>query len=147
MQWTALDFKNFAAVFDDVADALWNYRVQNASQLSQAEKDLITTRYGQLVSSGELLENKAVHTALAEIDGDVAALQNATHEAKDAMDKISDVQKALGIAVAVVGLGTAILNPTPGAIAGSFSTLVQSIKSATAKPATDGAGSGTPAGS
>jgi hypothetical protein len=145
MQWTALDFKNFAALFDDVADSLWSYRVQNPSLLSQTEKDLIAKRYGELVSSGELLENKAVHTALADIDGDVAALQNATHNAKDAMDKISDVQKALGIAVAVVGLGTAILNPTPGTIASSLNTLVQSVQDAT-KPSAPASGTGTASG-
>jgi hypothetical protein len=145
MQWTALDLKNLAALFDDVADALWSFRIQNASVLTQADKDLITTRYGQLVSYGEQLENKAVQSALSDIDGDVAALQNATHDATHAIQVISDVQKAIGIAVAAVGLGAAILNPSPGTIASSLSTLVQSVKSAAAKPDTDAAGSGTPA--
>jgi hypothetical protein len=146
MQWTALDLKNLAALFDDVADALWSFRIQNASALTQADKDLITTRYGQLVSYGEQLENKAVQSALSDIDGDVAALQNATHDATHALQVTSDVQKAIGIAVAAVGLGAAILNPTPGTIAGSLSTLVQSVKSAAAKPDPDAAGSGAPAG-
>jgi hypothetical protein len=92
------------------------------------------------------LENKAVQSALSDIDGDVAALQSATHDATHALQVISDVQTAIGIAVATVGLGAAILNPSPGTIASSLSTLVQSIKSAAAKPDTDAAGSGTPAG-
>ena len=147
MQWSALDLKNLAALFDDVADALWSFRIQNGSSMTQAEKDAFATRYGQLVSYGEQLENKAVQSALADIDGDVAALQNATHNATHALQVISDVQKAIGIGVAAVGLGAAVLNPSPGTIAGSLNTLVQSIQSGAAKPATGASGSGVPAGS
>jgi hypothetical protein len=147
MQWTALDLKNLAAVFDDMADAVLNFRIQNGPKLTQLQKNQLTEHYGQLVSYGEQFENEALKSALSNIDAAVVDLQNASHNATHALQVISDVQKAIGIAVAAVGLGAAILSPTPGTISGSLNTLVQSIKEADAKPA-DGSGkSGTPAGS
>ena len=65
----------------------------------------------------------------------VVDLQNSAHEATHALQVISDVQKAICIAVAAVGLGAAIMNPTPGTIAGSLSTLTQAIQQSAAKPA------------
>ena len=146
MKWTALDLKNLASIFDDVADAVLNFRIQNKNTLTQQQKDRLTAEFGHLVSCGEQLENMAVQNALLDIDGAVTELQHATHNATQALEVISDVQKVITIAVAVVGLGEAILKPTPGTVASSFSTLVQAIKQATAKPAAGTSSSGSPAG-
>lgn len=140
MQWTPLDLKNLAAIFDDMADAVLNVRTQNAGTLTQLQKNQLTTQFGQLVSLGEQFMNEALQGALVNIDGAVTDLQNATHDATHALQVISDVQKVIVIGVAAVGLGTAILDPTPGTIASSLSTLVQTIQQATAKPP-GGAGS------
>ncbi len=144
MQWTALDLKNLAALFDDMADALWNFRIKNGSTLTQSQKNQFTAEYGQLVSYGERFENKALQSALHDIDAAVVDLQNAAHDATHALEVISDVQKAITIAVAAVGLGAAIMNPTPGTIANSVNTLVQAVKQANTKPADAGGNSGTP---
>ncbi|MGA3010091.1 MAG: hypothetical protein ABSD72_07495 [Terracidiphilus sp.] len=137
MQWSPLDLKNLAAVFDDMADQVLNFRVQNGGALSQAQKNQLTELFGQLDSQGEELENEALKGALVDIDASVVNLQNATHDAKSALKTITNVQNAISIAVAAVGLGAALLNPTPGSIAGSLDTLVQAIKTANTKPATD----------
>ena len=134
MQWTALDLKNLAALFDDMADALWNFRIQNASTLTQLQKNQLTAEYGQLVSYGEQIENEAVQNALMDIDAAVVDLQNATHDATHTLQVISDVQKAISIAAAAVGLGAAIMSPTPGTIASALNTLVQAIQPPNARP-------------
>jgi hypothetical protein len=128
MQWTALDLKNMAAIFDDIADAVLAFRDQNASTLTQLQKNQLTAEFGQLVSYGEQLENEALRNALVNIDGAVVDLQSAAHDAANAIKVISDVQNAITIAVAAVGLGVAILSPTPGTIASSVDTLVQAIQ-------------------
>jgi hypothetical protein len=137
MQWSPLDLKNLAAVYDDMADQVLNFRVNNGSTLSQTQKNQLTQLFGQLDSQGEQLENEALKGALVDIDAAVVDLQNATHDAKSALKTITTVQNAISIAVAAVGLGTALLNPTPGSIAGSLDTLVQAIKTANTKPAGD----------
>lgn len=143
MQWSALDLKNLAAAFDDMADALLDFRKQNAGTLTQLQKNQLTAQFGQLVSYGEALENEAVNNALIEIDGAVTDLQNAAHDATHAIEVISSVQKAIGIAVAAVALGAAILTPTPTTIAASLNTLVQAIQDAAAKPPSGGTSPGT----
>jgi len=144
MQWTALDLKNLAALFDDISDAVLNFRIQNRESLTQLQKIQLTALFGQLDSYGEQLENEALQNALVDIDAAVADLQNAAHDATNALQTISDVQNAISIAVAAVGLGVAIFNPTPGSIAGSLDTLAQAIQLANAKPAKDNGASGTP---
>jgi len=141
MKWTALDLRNLAALFDDMADAVLNFRIHNRNTLTSAQKDRLTKEFGQLVSCGEQLENMALQRALVEIDGDVMDLQTATHDATHALEVISDVQKAITITVAAVALGEAIMKPNPGAVASSFDTLAQAIKQARAKPVDGDGGS------
>jgi hypothetical protein len=140
MQWTALDLKNLAVLFDDMADAVWNFRIQNGNALTLVQKNQLTGQFGELVTYGEELENEALQSALFEIDAAVVDLQNAAHDATHALQVISDVQKVVTIAVAAVGLGAAILDPSPGTVASSVSTLVQAVQQANAKP-TDGSSS------
>jgi len=147
MKWTALDLKNLAALFDDTADAVLNFRIQNRNVLTPSQKDRLTVEFGQLVFCGEQLENLALQKALVEIDGAVADLQSATHDATYALQVISDVQKAITIAVAMVGMGEAIMKPTPGTVASSFNTLVQAINQANAKPGAGTNTSGSPTAS
>ena len=147
MKWTALDLKNLAALFDHTADAVLNFRIQNRNTLTPLQKERLTVEFGQLVSCGEQLENMALQTGLVEIDGAVADLQSATHDATHALQVTSDVQKAISIAVAMVGMGEALMKPTPGTVASSFNTLVQAINQADTKPATGTSSSGSPAAS
>jgi hypothetical protein len=135
MDWTPLDLKNLAALFDDMADAVLAFRKQNGATLSDSEKLQLTTQFGQLISSAETVEHLAVAGALAGVDTDVKDLQSASHDAIAALKTISDVQKIVTIAVAVVALGAAIAAPTPGTIAAALGVLVQGVKSATAPPA------------
>jgi hypothetical protein len=137
MDWTPLDLKNLAALYDDLADAVLAYRKQNSATLSDDEKSDLTARFGELISTAETLEHMAVTGALTDIGADVKNLQIATHDAIDAFQTIADVQKALSIAVAAVALGVAIATENPGAIATALGTLASSITSpaATSPPA------------
>jgi hypothetical protein len=146
MQWTALDLKNLAAAVDDTADAVVDLRNRNAATLTQEEKDRLTTLFGQLVSAGEEIENKALQAAEVDIEGAVADLQNGVHDANHALKTIANVQKGVTIGVAVFGLASSILHPTPGGIASSLNTLVGAIQQKPASASTTaatGGGSGT----
>jgi len=99
MQWTALDLKNLAA-------SLTTSRMRaelphsKPGELTQLQKIQLTALFGQLDSYGEQLENEALQNALVDIDAAVADLQNAAHDATNALQTISDVQNAISIAVA-----------------------------------------------
>jgi hypothetical protein len=136
MDWTPLDLKNLAALFDDMADALLAFRKQNGDNLSPTAKRQLTTDFGLLIAAGESLEHLAVAGALKDVDSDVKDLQSATHDAIAALQTITDVQKAMSIAVAAVALAAAIAAPSPGTIAGALGVLVNGVKDAIA-PAPD----------
>jgi len=134
MDWTPLDLKNLAALYDDMADALLAFRRQNAGTLPQTTRNKLTTVFGQLISAAESFEHLAVAGALTGLNSDVKDLQNAAHDTIAALQTIADVQKAMGIAVAAVAVVTAVAT-TPisaGAVAGALGILVKGVKDATA---------------
>lgn len=135
MDWTPLDLKNLAALFDDMADAVLNYRRQNGAALSDAQKRQLTSQFGQLISCAETLEHMAVSGALTGVGTDVKDLQSASHDAIQALATIANVQKAISIAVAAVAVGAAIVAPAPGTIAAALGILVKTVKEAGAPPA------------
>src|SRR5882762_5854830 len=108
MDWTPLDLKNLAALFDDLADAVLSYRRQNGAALNDAQKRQLTTQFGQLISHAETLEDMAVSGALSDVGTDVKDLQSASHDAIQALQTVANVQKAIAIAVAAVAVGAAI---------------------------------------
>jgi hypothetical protein len=135
VDWTPLDLKNLAALFDDMADAVLNYRRQNGAALSDAQKRQLTSQFGQLISCAETLEHMAVSGALTGVGTDVKDLQSASHDAIQALATIANVQKAISIAVAAVAVGAAIVAPAPGTIAAALGILVKTVKEAGAPPA------------
>lgn len=134
MDWTPLDLKNLAALFDDLADAVLGFRRQNGAALSDAKKRQLTTQFGQLISCSETLEHMAVSGALSGVGTDIKDLQSASHDAIQALQTIANVQKAISIAVAAVAVGAAIVAPTPGTIAATLGLLVKTVKDAGAPP-------------
>jgi hypothetical protein len=146
MQWTPLDLKNLAAIYDDMANAVLNYRIQNGMKLDQPSRDQLTTIAGKLMSYGDEFENAALAGALQNVGIAVTDLQTAAHDATDALKNITNLQKAITIAIAAVGVGAAFFDPNPATIAGSVSTLVQAVAQPTpvAAPATPAPANASP---
>jgi len=134
MDWTPLDLKNLAALFDDLADAVLSYRRLHGAALSDAQKRQLTTQFGQLISRAETLEEMAVSGALSDVGTDVKDLQSASHDAIQALQTVANVQKAIAIAVAAVAVGAAIVAPSPSTIGPALGLLVKTVKDANALP-------------
>jgi hypothetical protein len=137
VDWTPLDLKNLAALFDDMADAVLGYRRQNGPKLSDAQKRQLTSQFGQLISCAETLEHMAVSGALSGVGTDIKDLQSASHDAIQALQTIANVQKAISIAVAAVAVGAAIVAPSPGTIGPALGLLVKAVKDGGAPPSVD----------
>jgi len=135
MDWTPLDLKNLAALFDDLADAVLSYRRLHGAALNDAQKRQLTTQFGQLISRAETLEDMAVSGALSDVGTDVKDLQSASHDAIQALQTVANVQKAIAIAVAAVAMGAAIVAPSPSTIGPALGLLVKTVKDANALPA------------
>ena len=137
MDWTPLDLKNLAALFDDMADAVLSYRRQNGPKLSDAQKRQLTAQFGQLISYAETLGHMAVSGALSGVGTDIKDLQSASHDAIQALQTIANVQKAVSITVAAVAVGAAIVAPSPGTIGSALGLLVKTLKDAGALPSVE----------
>ena len=112
----ALDLRNLAAIFDDMADAVLAFRKQNSDTLTAEQKKQLPQLFGQLVLAAEQLEKEALQPDPVDIQSSVTDLQNAVHEATHALQGATNVQNVIAIAVAAVGVGSAIAKPTPGTL-------------------------------
>jgi len=127
MDWTPLDLKNLAALFDDIADGILALRRQQGDLISTAKKSELTMQFSSLISLGEDLENMALQGALSDVGTDIKDLQSASHDAIQALQNIDNVQKAISIAVAAIAVGVAVVAALPGPIALSLVALVKSV--------------------
>ncbi|HEY1217541.1 MAG: hypothetical protein ABSE42_01575 [Bryobacteraceae bacterium] len=138
---TAQELKDLASNYGNLAHALVDHR-STYPLSTDAEREAFDSKVGDLLKTQDDLMNQSLEQASIDVGTSVDALQDATKTAAAAVQGADTLTKALSIAAAAVGLGAAILNPTPGTVVGALDTLVQAIQKATAKPA-GAAGSGS----
>ena len=125
---SALDWRNLSVLYQDLADAFLNYRVANSKTLSLEQKNSLNLAFGQLMNASESFADQALSQALVDIDASVNNLQTAAHDAIDALRALAKLKCVLDIAVAAIGLATALLAPTPGTVTSALSGLVQAVQ-------------------
>ncbi len=134
MSLNAADLKNLANEYSAVAKAIadWNasHPITDEAQQTQID-DLVS----DLVEKSGNLMIAAVTEAMATMAVTVANLKNATQQAQHALNVINDVTKIIGIGGALIGLGAAILDPTPAGIVGAANGVIQAVKQALAPAA------------
>jgi len=126
MGLTAADLKDLAHDYLDVAQALVDYRNRFPISDPTQRKDF-NAAFNQIVVTADNLENQAVSAALAGISTSAQSLRVGVQSAAAAVKTIAEVSSVIKVVTAAVGLGTAILNPTPAGVASALSNLVQAI--------------------
>jgi myo-inositol-1-phosphate synthase len=141
MMMTAQERKDLSSNYTSMAHSLVDQRKTHPLE-TDAERIQFDSRLGDLLKAADDLMNQSVEQASIDIGTSVQALQHTTKTAADALSRVDTMAKALAIAAAAIGLGAAILNPTPASVAGALGTLAEAVQKATAKPAAAaGAGS------
>jgi hypothetical protein len=125
---SALDWRNLSMLYQDLADAVLDYRVANSKTLTLEQKDSLNLAFGQILNASESFADQALSQALVDIDASVKNLQVAAHDAIEALQALTKLKCVLDIAVAAVGLATALLAPTPGTVTSALSGLVQAVQ-------------------
>jgi len=133
------DLKDLAHSYLAFAQGMLDWRKLNPLS-SEEDRNQFNSEFSQVMQMADSFEHQALQAAILNVESSVGDLQSATHQAQHALAVINDITKVVAIAAGAVGLGAAILNPTPGNVVGALSALVQTIKQATT-PA-DGAGGG-----
>jgi hypothetical protein len=142
MQLAPQDLKDLAHSYLAFAQGMLDWRKLNPLS-SQEDRNQFNSEFSQIMQMADSFEHAALVAAIPDVATSVGALQSATQQAQHALTVINDITKVMSIAAAAVGLGAAILNPTPGNVVGGLNELVQAIKKATA-PAGGGGGGGAP---
>lgn len=130
MKLSALDWRNLSMLYQDLADAVLNYRVANSKTLTLEQKNSLNLAFGQLLNASEGFADQALTQALADIETSVKNLQVATHDAIEALQALTKLKNVLDIAASAVGLASALLAPTPGTVTSALSGLVQAVQQA-----------------
>jgi len=130
MKLTALDWRNLSMLYQDLADAVLNYRVANSKTLTLEQKNSLNLAFGQLLNASEGFADQALTQALADIETSVKNLQVAAHDAIEALQALTKLKNVLDIAASAVGLASALLAPTPGTVTSALTGLVQAVQQA-----------------
>ncbi len=130
MKLSALDWRNISMLYQDLADAVLNYRVANSKTLSLEEKNSLNLAFGQLLNASESFADQALKQALGDIETSVKNLQVAAHDAIEALQALTKLKCVLDIATSAVGLASALLAPTPGTVGSALSGLVSAVQAA-----------------
>src|SRR4051794_35809905 len=130
MKLSALDWRNLPMLYQDLADAVLDYRVANSKTLSLEEKNSLNLAFGQLLNASESFADQALSQALVDIEASVKNLQVAAHDAIEAVQALAKLKSVLDIAASAVGLPPALLAPTPGGIASPLGGLVSAVQEA-----------------
>lgn len=128
MKLSALDWRNLSMLYQDLADAVLNYRVANSKTLTLEQKNSLNLAFGQLLNASEGFADQALAQALVDIETSVKNLQVAAHNAIEALQALTKLKRVLDIASAAVGLASALLAPTPGTVTSALSGLVQAVQ-------------------
>jgi len=103
--------------FRDLSVAITDYRLNNLSTLSEADRKALEEKEWALLNASSDMVTKAVGLTLDESEAAAKKVQGAAATAEKAVKTLKEVRKVITIAAAAVGLAAAIASKDPGAIA------------------------------
>ncbi len=125
---SAAEANNLANLFLALSQAVDDLRLSGTLQNPTPEqlqrlKDLSL----QLGSIANGFIAQAIGATLQTIQADLANIKNVTADAKTQLGHLNNVSKAISIATAALGLGTAIVTGNPAGIIGAAQTLTTAL--------------------
>jgi hypothetical protein len=124
MKLASNDAFELAKLFRALSQTLGDYRLDQWTQLTPAQRQLLEDAEWSLLSNSSDIRTRAVGLVLDESAISFAALKESTSKARKAVEKLAKAHKAIKIAIAAVGLAAAVMARDPGAIASNAAALV-----------------------
>jgi hypothetical protein len=118
---------DLADLFNSLSDAVDNFRINNSSTLSVADKSRLKDEAQGLTDRAHYFTAEAIGATLQSIQSDLANIKTVTGQAAAALKTLNNVSKAIAIATSAVALGAAIAAGNPATIASAAQGLVQTI--------------------
>jgi hypothetical protein len=129
MKITALQARDLAEKFHDLATAVGDYRFDHFDDLSPSERERLKDNQFSLLNNSSHFITELVGVILDDAQADLDALQGVTAKAQKALKNIANVKKGIEIAAVVVKLGAAIASENPAAIGSAVQDVTEVISS------------------
>lgn len=128
MSISADQARDIANTFMNMSHDIGSYRRDNWKRLTETQRQDLEIARLDLLNYGNCLVTDAVGIVLADMEGDLKAISDATAEAKKAVTTIDHVKDVIEVTAALVQLGGAIASKNPAAIAGAAANAFKTAK-------------------
>ncbi len=123
----AAEARRLAALFDDFSTSVDEYRLTLPDDTPKEQLSRLKIQAQILESQSHQFTADAIGATLAAIQHDLAHVKEVTAQAKDQLNVLNSVAKAISIASSAVDLGLAIVSGSPGGILAATESLAQQI--------------------
>jgi len=127
---TSAQLAQLAQDYQSLGQALLQYKLDNAADLSSIEFQDLGSRISLIMHNANILAAMATTAIASDISAQLAAITDASNQIAGALKTIQTVQAAIDIATAVVNLGTSLISLNVGGIVSGVGDLVQAIQNA-----------------
>lgn len=112
----------------DLSVSIGNYRFDQWNQLKDEEKKILEDAELSLINASSGMTTLAVGLVLDETQLSYDKLQQITSDAKEAVERLKDISRAITIATAAVSLAGAVISGKPSAIVSTAEDLYNVLK-------------------
>jgi len=124
-QLTSQQANELANQFLALAQAIGDFRYNHWNELSKVQHQRLASQHWSVLNHGEDILALSTALIMDEVSGSLASIKTITGQIKSSFGKLTDIQKGINIATAIVTLGAAIISQSPIAIAGAIQDLDQ----------------------
>ena len=135
---TPAQAQELAQAFHDVAAAIGNYRIAQATALTPIQQYQLQNLQSQCLNSSNNFITIGLFAEQADIDATLQTIAQVTSQAKSAIATIGSVDKVLQIITAAAVLGASIASLNPSAVATGIQGLITAITASAASTAATG---------
>lgn len=114
---TSEQANDLANSFLGLAQAIGDFRYHNWNLLSRAENQQLSNFQWSILSYGEDILAFSTTLVLNEAEASLIQIKNITRQIKGTIQTLTDVQKGINVAAAIVALGGSIVSRNPQSIA------------------------------
>ena len=125
---TSEQVTSIAKLLNRIANSIEEYRDQNYSRMSSAQRSVIENLRDQILEQSNKLYTESTILVMDEVQNSLAIIEKVTLEMQETYKNLQNIQKAIDVASSVLNLGAAILSKNPTSIAKSIDELVKNVK-------------------
>ena len=126
--FTAAQLNQIGNEFLSIAQTIGDYRYNNFSTLNDADSKTLSDLHQKILGYADDLAFMSATIAVGDASGALVKINSITAQIKNTVNKLTEVQKVINVAGAVVTLCASIVSLSPGAIVNGLSGAVSAVE-------------------